>query len=1591
MDLFEFKANRFSFLSGNSILRGKQVYKRRLTFFFHQTQIPMKKFQLLLTIVAIVALTCCFSTAYAQLYGPNLIENGDFADGNVDFYTDYVFVDPEVGGPNSLVPEGRYTVAGNAGDYHNNFVGVPFVGENFLIVNGATDEEVCGETPCDDTWIVWQQTVDVEEGVNYEFSFMLSSLVTTAPANLNLSIEINGTTYSEVFLAPDVTNEWFQKTWVNTDKSQTATITIIETTKVKTGNDFGIDDIKFRSIEPEPAPCPELDVVINVTDVTCPGDEDGVIEVIMNGVKPFNICLSYGCEEEGDDFEVFDKSQTATYGGLIAGYYTITIFDGNGCPFEACVYVGEPEPLEAEVVNLVNPLCYGDENGMVEIEITGGTPPYTADMGMVDGNMLTIDGLGDGAYTVEIDDSNGCGSIEVSFDIEEPTLLEADYEATEILCFGEDSEVTVFAMGGTPPYQLFNGDVFAGDFTDGEISLMVGAGEYLWTIIDANGCEAEVEFEIDQPEPLNAEVDIDEILCYGEESQVEITVSGGTPPYTVFIEGFEPVEENGMFLYMLPAGDYTVVAYDANQCSSEEIEVNVTEPPLLEADFEKEEIACFGEQAEVTVFAMGGTPPYQLFDGDVFAGDFTDGEISLMVGVGEYLWTIVDANGCEAQVEFEMTQPDPLVATLLETMDATCYGYEDGMALISVTGGTMPYSADMGTFDGGMLTIDGLGAGEYTVTITDTKNCGPEEVTFEIGQPDEIVIDNVDIDVPLCAPDNFPVCTELWAISVIEYNVGTSNYGDGTVAESRTNPLNALGMPDYSNSPPITYVTLGLGGELILKVGCQIYNGDGPDFEVVETSYGGPTCDNYPEKADVFVAQYLDGPWSYLGEICLTEALDLSDGVDPDTGEPFVLEWAEYVWIMDATAEDFPNGDGYDVNGITIFNTSEGPVQTDSNITINFSGVEDGEELLFTIYDGEEVVSISNVAELSGLNPGTYTVVLQVGDCYSEPFEFTVPEFPDPIEAIVDVTDVDCNGQATGSANVTIIGGTAPYTLTWEGLEEPVVIEEEGGSYLITGLVAGSYFVDIIDFNGCLEDFTFMVNEPPLLTAEVETGEILCFGGDTEVELTIEGGVEPYLLSDNNSDFELEIDAPGATMLSGFLAGEYSWTVTDANGCDVLIEFELEQPEQIVAEVSYAPIQCNGFTTDVTVTATNGFGPYMLYNMEVTEDNLVVESFDMEVTLNDLGGGAYYWIVVDANGCEAILDFVIEEPMELEAGVEPGVILCHNDVTTALVTASGGTAPYRLFNGESLVATFDDEYLVEDLAFGAYSWTVLDANDCGPIVLEFELENPDELLLMVESTTDITCYGYDDGEIHASASGGTGELLFTLNDGEPQASGSFMNLFAGDYLVTVTDANGCSVSEMVTLEEPDLLEIDVFLITPADFGENNGEIWANIIGGTAPYSVCLFTDCSYDGEDGEVSDKSQGMMYWDLQPGEYMIRVVDANGCVAYECVEVPEEEDEKIILSTQNNLLPDDVLITFPNPFRNQTTVRFTPQSSQFVTLEVYNVIGERVEILFQGDVNAFEEQEHVFRAGYLPNGIYYVRLSMDDEVHFDKVILAK
>jgi len=1545
-------------------------------------------------ITLVVAGLCCIPTASAQVYGPNLVANGDFADGNTGFDTDYDYVDPANTGT-TLQPEGLYTIAGDASDYHNNFVGTPYTGDYFMIVNGATDNEICPDNPgdCDDYWVVWEQNIPVDPNETYEFSFQLSSLVTTSPANLEITIFINGDVFDEVFLAPDETEQWVQKTWTNMDKVAGATISIVETSKVKTGNDFGLDDIMFRTIGPEPAPCPPFDdvITVNVTDVTCPGADDGMIEVIMEGAKPFNICLHYGCEPEDElEYELLDKAQTAKYSGLLPGEYLISVVDANGCEYEICVEVGEPEPIDFQLV-YDEIECNGETTDVTVIGM-GGNPPYTLFDGETEvasfDESFTVNDLGAAEYSWTLGDAHGCEPAVIEFELEEPPLLEATYEAGDILCYGDETSVTVYAEGGTPPYQLFDGDEFAADFENGEVTLTVLAGDYNWTVVDDNGCEADVNIEIEQPEELEADASVtEEILCYGEMGEITVVVSGGTPPYNVELdngeESFASLKDGESFVFNLPAGSYSFTIYDDNECTTS-AEVTLGQPEELMADYQATEIECHGGFSTVIVTAWGGTPPYELFDGDDFAGDLVDGQITLEVPADSYSWTVVDANGCDADVSFTLTEPDPIVATLVSTEDASCFGAEDGMAIIDVEGGTPPYSFSMGSWVDGQLVIDGLGFGSYTVEITDSKNCGPEEVEFDIDQPEELVIDNIDVEIPLCAPDNFPGCEEPWAVGVIEYNVGFSTYGDGTVDDDRQELHNVTGMPDYSNSPPITFVSLGFGGDIILEMGCEILNGEGYDFTVVETSYGQTDCENYPEKADVYVAQDAAGPWSYLGETCLTGSFDLEDGVD-EFGDPFVLEWALYVKVVDVSdSDDFGNGDGFDVNGIDIHHAA-GTGQTSSSTTISFSGVEEGMLPEFTIYDeDDEVVSISNVAELEGLEPGIYTVVLEVDGCFSEPVEFTVPEFPDPIMVDVDVTDPLCYGDENGEAHLVITGGTPPFTLEWNG-EVVTDVEDE---YTITSLREGSYVVTIIDAHECVEVITIQVNEPEELTVVQDNGEIACHDGETYISLEVSGGTPPYTLSDNDSDFSTEIGA--SEILEGFPAGDYSWTVTDANGCSFLVEFSISQPEPLVANESYEPILCYGGMTDVVVTASGGTGPYELYD----GDALVAE-FDPDYTLENLGAEEYNWMVVDANGCDVPVEFEIEQPEELtvEIVLDPEQLLCHNGLTQVDVIPDGGTYPYTLTMEEETVE-FDVDYRVEDLEPGTYSWTLTDANECGPVSIDFTIDNPDPIDYEYTKVDVLGCFGDETGEIHVTAWGGTGELSYSLDGGEPQMDGSFTGLMGGDYEVTVTDENGCFVVFDVFIDQPEPLVLEITDIIEADFDENNGEIWAYITGGVGPYNVCLFTECLLDDEGEEHTNKSQGVHYWDLEPGWYMIHVVDQNGCEVSECVEVPEldeEVDEDNILSDNLAERPEAVLNAYPNPFRTNATIEFELLNAQNVTLEIYNMVGERVEVLFQGHVEAMEKQTHNFNAETLPNGVYFYRLTLGNKVYYDKIILSR
>ena len=302
---------------------------------------------------------------------------------------------------------------------------------------------------------------------------------------------------------------------------------------------------------------------------------------------------------------------------------------------------------------------------------------------------------------------------------------------------------------------------------------------------------------------------------------------------------------------------------------------------------------------------------------------------------------------------------------------------------------------------------------------------------------------------------------------------------------------------------------------------------------------------------------------------------------------------------------------------------------------ISFSGTSLSAEILVTdaLCNGDfgsaELTVTGGTApyetdDLSILSAGSYSTIVTDANGCTVTLDFEVTE-PSLLEATISVTDVLCNGDF-GSAELTVTGGTAPY-------------ETDDLSILS----AGSYSTIVTDTNGCTVTLDFEVTEPSLLEATVSVTDALCNGDFGSAELTVTGGTAPYEIDD----------------LSTLLAGSYNTIVTDANGCIVTLDFEVVEPELLEVSVVVNDILCNGDLGSAELIVTGGTAPYE------TDD------------LSDLEGGTYTTMVIDANGCESSVDFVITEPDPIEVIVTTTDVTCNGESNGSVsVEITGGTGDY---------------------------------------------------------------------------------------------------------------------------------------------------------------------------------------------------------------------------------------------------------------------------------------------------------------------------
>jgi predicted RNase H-like HicB family nuclease len=1217
---------------------------------------------------------------------------------------------------------------------------------------------------------------------------------------------------------------------------------------------------------------------ISTQSVSCTGGTNGAASAsATGGTVPYSYLWNTG-------------AATAGVTGLAAGTYTVTVTDINGCTSLSIVTITEPVAALTATINVAqNVSCFGASNGNADLTPVGGTIPYTYlwNNGTTTQDLVNV---GAGNYTVTVTDANGCTTVQLASITQPSAALSMSTSMTQsVACFGQSTgAASASVTGGASPYSyVWNNGANTASLTG------LSAGIYSVTVADANGCTSQGSVSITQPSAaLSSSVtSSQQVNCFGgNNGSVNLTVTGGTGPYSYNWNNGASTED----VSNLSAGTYTVNITDSRGCTASS-SVTITQPvaALASSASSTQSVSCFGgNNGSATSGVSGGTAPYNYSWSN---GASTQSVSSL--STGNYTVTVTDANGCVAVSSVLITQPAAaLSSTLSVSQNVSCFGGNNGSLSLSVSNGTAPYNYQWNT-GSTASSLSGLTIGTYTVTVTDANGCTNVR-TATVGQPAVALTPSISSTVAVScfggndgsvnlsvaggtAPysyiwNNGATTQDLSSLATGAYTVSISD-ANGCTANAQvtiTQPAAALAS-SVSSSQQVSCFG-GNNGTVSLSVnggtapysynwsnGAATQNINGLSagtYTVTVTDVNGCTATQSrvitQPVAALSTTANVSQNVSCFGGNNGSVNLSVSGGTTPYT----------YVWSNGTSTEDLTDLSAgtytvtvTDVNGcianrtITVTQPSAA-IQAAAGVlqSVSCNNGNDG-QISLGISGGTSPYTYSwsngdTTAAINGLSAGSYTVTVTDANGCVAGSSATVTQPSAALSGSTTVTsNISCFSGNNGSINMTVAGGTSPYTFMWN----TGAISED-----LNSLPAGSYSVTITDANGCTANASATITQPPgSLSANLNVSQnVACFGGGNGAfDLTVSGGTPPYSYIWSNGSTTQDI--------SGLALGTYTVSITDANGCISSATGTITQPSAALnATVSSSQdVLCfGGNNGSINITVTGGTIPYSYVwsNGSVFQD------------INNLSNGTYTVSITDANGCTFSQTATINQPAAaLNASLNSSVdVFCFGgDNGSINSTVTGGTAPYS-YNWNNGASTQNLNGLTE----GTYTVIVTDVNGCNTTLSETIDQPAAAVALSVQSAQAISCFGGNNGSTVVSANGGTAPYSYLWNTGASAASVS--NLPAGTYTATVTDINGCSESVSVTLTQPSApLSSNVnSTVDVLCFGGNNGEIDITINGGTAPYS--------YNWSNGATTQDINGLVN-----GAYTVTVTDANGCILSE------------------------------------------------------------------------------------------------------------
>ncbi|MCX7955318.1 MAG: gliding motility-associated C-terminal domain-containing protein [Bacteroidales bacterium] len=1149
-----------------------------------------------------------------------------------------------------------------------------------------------------------------------------------------------------------------------------------------------------------------IGLIFNTIEPSCFGYNNGKINLtVVGGLSPYSYLWSNG-------------QITEDITNIPAGKYKVTVTDAFGCSKIDSVIVMQPSEIVI-TYTLTNPSCMPGDDGLIDIEISGGTPQY-AYLWSNGSTNQDISNLNAGVYSVTVTDFNGCTKTK-TFNLNNPPSLSLSYFKQNVSCHGNDGAIDLIVTGGTMPYTF----LWSNGATTEDLS-GVGAGLYSVTVSDGMACTRVLsDIVVSQSVPPSISYDVRGVSCHGGDGAIDLIVTGGTMPYTFLWSNGATTED----LSGIGAGLYSVTVSDGMNCTSSLSNISLNQYNNISISKIINYPTCVpNNDGSIDIIVYNGNPPYTY----LWNTGSNSEDLSGLAG-GTYIITITDASNCSVQDTIKLFYIYPTV--FIQALGNTTFCEGDSLIIIAnspdANNLTWFYNSNpIVNFNGILYTAKDSGI--YYVVATNQYGCTSISNAINVNVHTKPSLVFSVSGNPICEGDSIYISvsgadTYMWdngsisdTLALQLYNT-TTYFVTGTNINGCTNSNSiqivvnkkpqlsaaitnqqctaASGIIDINvESGTAPYTFLWSTGE----TSEDIYNLLPGNYTVTVT-----TADNCTSVYSVNIQPYQQ----LIAFLNIHEQILLC--ATSNNGSAYVIAEegiAPYTYLWsDGSITPFNNNLSVGIHYVTVTDqcgsnvvdsiviTSLPPLQATLNLLkpstcqntndgIAFAEVTGGTEPISYLWSNSSTQT--NIAYNLPFGQNFVTISDVCGDTI---IEFYVDQLPPLSISITKINDVKCSGQNNGAAQLNINNGVEPYVINWS----------TGDTSLInTNLIEGYNYVTVTDACTTLIDSVFIGTTPSLSVNSIFVESATCENTNDGKAVIIfnQTGPDPLTIQWANSNSTSYI----ATNLP---PGWNYVTITDGCGVQFIDTFFVGYSTPMVAFIKeITNVECaTDNTGSISVSYMYGVPPY----------SFVWSNGDTDSVADNISAGVYYVTVSDY--CKSItLQAEVKETSNLTTSFVSKDVTCYgkND-GQIIITAENGALPYS-YQWSGGISSTNSAFNLS-----ANKYTIIVTDRCGKSdTIIVEIKEPGELY----ANFDVTPASFEntsDGAINTFVFGGITPYSFSWSNGS--TSKDINNLTYGTYYITITDYNGCTISDTVFVDYK-MKDIEVFnTFTPNGDGIND--------------------------------------------------------------------------------------------------------------------------------------------------------------------------